>query len=102
MPIDHKRWPFTPAMLEYAPEDPGVYVLWDGEEIVYIGRAHGAENVRTCLLAHHAGSLGECTKKATHYSWAISMWPSAMETELFAEFRKRFMRDPRCHDRKVA
>jgi hypothetical protein len=98
MARDHKRWPFTLAMLETAPDDPGVYLLWDGDEIIYIGRAHGKENVKACLLAHHAGSLGQCTKKATHYSWAISVWPAAMETELLAEFHKQYKRDPRCHN----
>jgi predicted GIY-YIG superfamily endonuclease len=94
---DYKRWPFTQAMLEYAPDNPGVYVLWDGDEAIYIGRAQGKESVKKRLLAHHAGSLGECTMKATYYSWAISVWPASMETELFAEFHRQHKRDPRCH-----
>jgi hypothetical protein len=96
---DHKRWPFTEGMLQYAPDDPGVYILWDGDEAIYIGRALGKESVKTCLLAHRAGSRGECSSKATHYSWAISVWPASMETELFAEFHRQYKRDPRCHDK---
>jgi hypothetical protein len=99
MTENHKRWAFTQAMLEYAPDNPGVYLLWDGDEIIYIGRAQGAQSVKTCLLAHNAGSLGECTKRATHYSWVISVWPSVVETQLIGQFHQKHKREPRCHNK---
>ena len=33
------RYPFTHAMVEHAPEGCGVYGLFEGDELIYIGRA---------------------------------------------------------------
>jgi hypothetical protein len=96
---NHKLWPFTLTMLEYAPDNSGVYLLWDGDEIIYIGRAQGEQSVKTCLLAHRSGSLGECTKRATHYSWVISVWPSVVEAQLIGQFHQKYGREPRCHNK---
>ena len=100
MPIKMKRYPFTRAILEYAPADvSGVYVLWDGDEAIYIGRTGQTTNIRACLLEHLEGMRGACTHKATHYSWEITMWDSARETELLALFSREHRRDPRCQQK---
>ena len=92
-----KRYPFTRPILEYAPSEVGgVYVLWDGDEVIYIGRTGGATNIRTCLVEHLEGARGKCTSAATHYSWEITLWDSARETELLALFARENHRDPRC------
>ena len=92
-----KRYPFTRPIIEHAPHDEGgVYVLWDGEEVIYIGRTGGAHKLRACLLEHLDGARGGCTKAATHYSWEITLWDSARETELLALFTRENRRDPRC------
>jgi hypothetical protein len=33
-----RRYRFTRRVIDGAPEDPGVYALWDGEEVIYYGR----------------------------------------------------------------
>ena len=92
-----KRYPFTRAILEYAPFDVGgVYVLWEGEEVIYIGRTGSSTNIRARLLEHLEGARGACSSKATHYSWEITLWDSARETELLALFARENRRDPRC------
>jgi len=97
MPIEMKRYPFTRAIIEYAPYDVGgVYVLWEGEEVIYIGRTGSSHNIRACLFEHLDGTRGNCTKSATHYSWEISLWDAARETELLALFSRENRRDPRC------
>ena len=92
-----KRYPFTRPIIEYAPHDEGgVYVLWDGDEVIYIGRTGNAHTIRTCLVEHVEGVRGGCTRTATHYSWEITIWDAARETELLALFARENRRDPRC------
>ncbi len=97
MPIEMKRFPFARPIMEYAPSDlGGVYVLWDGDEVIYIGRTGSSRDIRSCLLDHLEGARGSCTRAATHYSWEITLWDSARETELLALFAREHRRDPRC------
>ena len=95
--MDMKRYPFTRGIIEYAPHDSGgVYVLWDADEVIYIGRTGRETNIRACLLEHLDGTRGNCTRSATHYSWEITIWDSARETELLALFARENRKDPRC------
>ena len=91
-----KRYAFTPANIEYAPQESGVYVLWHGGEATYIGRARGEQGIQALLRRHLEGAHGPCTASASHYSWEIALWESARETELLAEFFGAHEREPRC------
>ncbi|HYL91065.1 MAG TPA: hypothetical protein VEU32_20105 [Burkholderiales bacterium] len=100
MAIEMKRYRFTRPIIEYAPNDVGgVYVLWDGDEVIYIGRTGGASSICACLLEHLEGRRGKCTSGATHYSWEITLWDSARETELLSLFAREHRRDPRCQQK---
>ena len=85
-------------MVEGAPADPGVYALWEAEELIYYGRASGnAVSIQFALLEHLTGRAGPCTQRATHYAWEISLDPAVREAELLAEYRTTFNRLPRCN-----
>lgn len=92
------RYAFTRAMLEHAPEESGVYGLFDGHELIYIGKTTTGEraSLKALLLLHQDGALGECTMRATTYTWEISFTPEARETELLARFHQGNRRAPRC------
>ena len=93
------RYPFTRAAIEFAPEEAGIFGLFDGKELIYIGRAENrvAHNIRALLLRHQDGAMGECTMKATHYTWEITIWgAAARETELLARHFQTHQREPRC------
>lgn len=93
------RYPFTRAAVEFAPEEAGIYGLFDGSELIYIGRAENrsANSIRALLLRHQDGALGPCTMKATHYTWEITIWgAAARETELLARHFQAHHREPRC------
>ena len=95
------RYRFTRSMVEGAPADPGVYALWENDELIYYGRASGnATGIQFALFEHLAGRAGPCTKGATHYGWEISLDPVAREAELLAEYEAAFKRLPRCNGRK--
>ena len=95
------RYPFNRRMLEGAPDELGVYGLFQEDELIYVGAAHGGMTIRTCLLLHQDGALGACTMKATAYAWELSRQPSARSTEILAEYLRLRRKDPRCQG-KVA
>ena len=91
------RYAFSRRMLEHAPDEPGIYGLFDGEELIYLGRASDREqSIKACLLAHQDGAHGECTMRAKTYTWEISMWPAEREAAVLAYFRASQQREPRC------
>src|SRR5688572_6198005 len=95
-----RKYTFSRSAIESAPQDPGVILLWDRAEPIYIGRS-GIKGIRQALLEHQDGKHGDCTMRATHYSWEITAYPAARETELLAEYGRLYHRDPRCNG-KVA
>ena len=91
------RYAFSRRMLEHAPEEAGIYGLFDGEELIYLGRAADrAGSIKACLLAHQDGARGECTMRAATYTWEITLWPAEREAAVLAQFRARHQREPRC------
>ena len=93
------RYPFTRAAIEFAPDEPGIMGLFDGEELIYIGRAANRRDhsIRALLLRHHQGSFGECTMKATHYTWEIVVRGALeREDELLAQYFESHQQGPRC------
>jgi hypothetical protein len=99
MPIASPRYVFTRTMIAGAPDDPGVYALWEKEELIYYGHARGASaTIQSCLKQHLAGG-NACTKSATHYGWEIAGNPAVREAELLGEFERVNKRLPRCNSR---
>ena len=61
--LTNPRHPFKEAVIHGAPDEPGVYLLLYGFDILYVGLAH--ESIRARLLAHCNGDLKPTV--ATHY-----------------------------------
>ncbi len=98
MPIRTKKYRFVTSLVQYAPEETGVYALWQGDEMIYVARAaEKSHGIQRCLLEHLRGDRGGCTAKATHYSWEICLLPAVREAEIRREFRQAHRRDPRCN-----
>ena len=73
-------------MVEDAPNTRGVFALWLGEELVYLGHAAGgAVTIHSCLLDHLANSAADDPKRPTHYSWEVCADPAAREKQLIEE-----------------
>lgn len=87
---ERRRYNFNRIVIAGAPEEPGVYALWQGEEVIYYGRASGSSTIRSRLLEHFRDQV-----EATHYSWEISRQPLERETELLREYQAAFGRLPR-------
>jgi len=94
-PAPERRYRFARLVLLGAPDDAGVYSLWDGEEIIYYGRAAGGSSgtIRARLLDHLNGKADPAT--ATHYSWELCADPITREADLLRRFRELFGHLPR-------
>jgi hypothetical protein len=98
MPFPRETFPFTAKLIAGAPEEAGIYLLWQDGEIIYVGRAGGrGATIRSCLVEHFSGGPGPCTRRATHYSWQLCADPAAREAELLAEYLAAHRRPPRCN-----
>jgi hypothetical protein len=92
------RYPFTRNMIAGAPKDMGVYALWRGDRLIYIGRAlGGGTTISSRLNEHMSGALCDCSRQATHYSWEIVLQPIVRELELLEEHRKAAGALPPCN-----
>ena len=54
-----RRYRFTRIVIAGAPDEQGVYALWDGEEVIYYGRRG---TIRSRLLDHFYGRVDETTR----------------------------------------
>ena len=91
-----RRFRFARIVISGAPEEAGIYALWDGDEVTYYGRAEGksrggGSTIRARLLAHYY----EDRKRPTHYSWEVCQDTDAREAELLKEHARKFGRVPR-------
>jgi hypothetical protein len=85
-PEPSQRYKFTRIVLQGAPDEPGVYALWDGDEVVYYGRGTA---IRSSLLDHLERTA------ATHYSWEVCGDPATREAELLRAYERMNGRPPR-------
>ena|SRR5579859_4117527 len=99
--FDLPRFRCAAGTINDAPTHAGIYGLFDGDELIYIGRATNQEGstIRDFLLSHRNGEFGPCTTKATHYTFEICRDPRAREMEVLVDFATRYQRKPHCQQR---
>jgi hypothetical protein len=90
MPISGKSYNFGKVNIDKTPEELGVYVLYGGSPIIYIGRASGGDaTIRSRLQAHHRGDEGPCSKRATTYRREVTEAFDQREQELLEEYKEQ-------------
>ena len=63
------KYKFSKDNVDLAPNTKGVYALYEGNELIYYGRAKGGNTtIRSRLQAHFSGHEGSCTKIGTSYT----------------------------------
>jgi hypothetical protein len=100
MPIVNRPWSFNPLVVSGAPEEPGVYALLEGDEVVYYGCAVRGSTIQSALLeilTRVRDGEGGCLQKVTRYSWEITPRPRLREAELLREFELAHRHPPRCN-----
>ena len=100
MQIDGELRAFSEEDIGRAPEESGVYALYQGDRLIYIGRAEGGlaiTTIRAHLKNHQAGHFGPLASQATHYRCEVHPHPVAREHELLAEYEARHGQPPPCN-----
>ena len=92
MAIRGPKWFVIAALVSMAPDTPGVFELWDDDEVVFVGATRSERSTLRTELVHE---LLESRRDATHFSWEITYDPAAHERELLAEFEREHHRPPR-------
>ena len=101
MPInDTQVRPFTKDLVDKSPDAHGVYALYDGDTLIYVGRAQGkGVTIRSRLQRHRDGAEGACTAVATHYRREVREDAKEREAELLTEYKRANKgKMPRCNE----
>lgn len=69
------RAPFVSRHVREAPASPGVYLLYRGHRLIYIGLAAAGATIRERLQHHLRGDGGRCTRSATEFDYEPSAEP---------------------------
>ena len=103
MAIGGDLYTFNEENVNRAPEKHGVYALYDGSTLIYIGRAAGdGVTIRGRLQSHFRGDEGNCTKQATRYRREVTESATSRERELLEEYQgSHGGKLPRCNERSA-
>jgi hypothetical protein len=85
VPIKTKKWRFIPMLVEDSPNARGVFALWAGDELVYLGHASGGGVTIRSLLFEQLAKYGADLRRPTHYSWELCSNPAERERQLMQE-----------------
>ncbi len=98
--MSNEKLQFNELSIMLLPDKHGIYFLFDREEIIYIGRAHGTGvSIPSRLTDHLKGKDGDCTKNASHFAYEVCSDPVNKEKELLATFKLQTGELPRCNER---
>lgn len=67
--------PFDARRIAETPAAPGVYLLYRGHRLIYIGHAPTGTTIRARLERHLRGEAGACTQAATEFDYETSAYP---------------------------
>lgn len=95
MPILGDRHKFTRANVELAPNAPGVYALFAGDEVAFYGAAAEGETIRSRLTEHLGGRQPPGRGAARLFSYEVTRFPMSRERALLEEHRRQNWRLPR-------
>ena len=90
MSIKFQSLPFTPSLIEAAPDTTGVFALWQNGGVIYLGKASaGAATIRKALAEQYtARKWSNCSSGLTalRCSWEVADDPDRRHSELLREF----------------
>ena len=65
------KYPFIESYIVQSPDDAGIYWLWRGADLIYVGMAARDTTIRSRLGDHFYGQSCSCSRQATHYFWEL-------------------------------
>jgi hypothetical protein len=91
MPMSLSRQPFSAWSVAGVGDGAGVYVLWQGDEIVYVARA--SSGMRPRLMEHYTRQAKPWD--ATHFGVVACDSPAQREAEMLRAVQRTLGRLPR-------
>ena len=96
MPVQGNKYTFNEKNIGIAPNEPGVYALYDGDALIYCGSS--TKSIRDRLQSHHDGDDGPCTQAASGYRRENCDNGLQRERELLQAYKNHNGALPRCND----
>jgi len=88
---------FTEKYVLMAPEDPGIFCLWQHANLVYVGRTAPRTNLREELRhALTVAMAGDMT--ATHFTFEVTRTPKTRAAEELRDYFERWGSLPRYNE----
>ena len=88
---------FAEDSIDSAPEREGVYALYQGNELIYIGKAEQGDTIRARLQNHLSGE-NPCTREATAYRYEVCDYPRHREELYLKVYKVSYLKLPRCNN----
>jgi hypothetical protein len=86
MSIKFQSLPFTPSLIEAAPDTTGVFALWQNGGVIYLGKASaGSATIRNALSGQFQARQWS-GPTALRCSWEVADDPDRRHSELLHEF----------------
>lgn len=90
MSMRFQSLPFTPSLIEVAPDTTGVFALWQNGGVIYLGKASaGSATIRKALSEQFQGRRWSGTKeelRGTRCSWEVADDADRRHRELLHQF----------------
>src|SRR5438093_8246665 len=91
------RLHFAEQYVQNVPEAPGIFCLWDGQHLVYVGRTAPRSNLRAEL--HHALTMAMAEDMcATHFTYELTSTPQTRAAEELRDYFERWGALPRYNE----
>ena len=85
--------------LEHVPPSPGVYFLYRGGRLIYIGVAGNGGGIREALASHVASACAACTRQDTTFRYELAPDPRRRHAQYLRAYRQRHEgRVPACNE----
>jgi len=95
MPVEGSSYTFNEKSIGNSPNEPGVYALYNGGQLIYYGSS--TKSIRDRLQRHHNGDEGVCTQDATSYKRETCSNGLSRERALLTAFQDHNGQLPRCN-----
>lgn len=96
MPIRGKKQRFTDTNISNAPNSDGVYGIYRGRELIYIGKGEGKDGIKGRLKAAKRDTRG---KEATSFQVEKSKDAAWREEQVLKQYKRLHGKLPRYNDK---
>lgn len=72
MPVDRARLPLAQREIRNVPEDQGVYILWKGDQPVFVGLTSATDDLRELISLHCSNQAHPSPPAVDKFSYELA------------------------------